>query len=341
MNDASSHVATTGKVLSAAVIGCGRVGELHARALAACGDATLVAVCDPSQDRTRRLAERFRATPFADFRELLHAARPDVVTVATPDALHVEPVMAALESKSHVFCEKPLATRFDEARTMVAAAEKHGRFLGVDFNRRYGFGYRRASELLRDGRIGTPRNVTLVVTDGFPRLSVRTNPAVLFTTLLTHHFDLFRWLVDEPASVHVTGSVDPATQLLSHVVIAFRFRQGAVGAIAATYREGQTCTHETMTIVGSEGSLTVEDVTRSVTLVENDPEQRESWQADPWDPVTSFWETISAHVRDFVSKIKSGESPEVTGRDGVESLRIAAAAADSWRTGQPVEVCHD
>ena len=338
MKDASSEVSTTGKILSAAVIGCGRVGERHARALAENGDATLVAVCDSDRDRGRRVAEYFRAKPFDDFRELLRSVRPDVVTVATPDALHFEPVMAALETGSHVFCEKPLATRIDEARAMAAAADKRQRFLGVDFNRRYGFGYRRAGEMIRDGRIGTPRNATLVVTDGFPRLSVRTTPTAMFTTLLTHHFDLLRWLVGEPATVHVTGSVDRATNLVSHVVIAFRFRAGAVGTIAATYREGQTRTHETMTIVGSAGSLTVEDVTRSVTAVANDPEERETWLADPWDPVSSFWDTIGAHVRVFVSKIKCGESPEVTGRDGVASLRIAAAAEDSWRTGQPVEV---
>lgn len=341
MKDRSSEASAISNRLSAAVIGCGRVGELHAKALAECGDATLVAVCDPNRDRGRRLAERFRATPFDDFHKLLPMVRPDVVTVATPDSLHFEPVMAALESGSHVFCEKPLATRIDEARTMAAAADKRQRFLGVDFNRRYGFGYRRASELIRDGRIGTPRNVTLLVTDGFPPLSVRTNPAAMFTTLLTHHFDLLRWLVDEPATVHVTGSADPVTKLVSHVVIAFRFREGAVGTIAASYREGQTRTHETMTIVGSTGSLTVEDVTRSVTFIGNDPEERESWLADSWDPVGSFWETISAHVRVFVSKIRCGEFPEVTGQDGVESLRIARAAENSWKIGQPVEVCDE
>jgi predicted dehydrogenase len=111
-----------------------------------------------------------------------------------------------------------------------------------------------------------------------------------------------------------------------------------VGTIAATYREAQTRTHETMTIVASAGSLTVEDVTRSVTVIGSDPEERQSWLADPWDPVGSFWDTISAHLRAFVSNIKRGESPEVTGRDGVASLRIAAAAEKSWRTGQPVEV---
>jgi predicted dehydrogenase len=338
MKDRSNAVSTTSGVLSAAVIGCGRVGELHAAALADCEDATLVAVCDPDRDKSRRLAERFQATPFDDFVELLRTVRPDVVTVGTPDALHFEPVMTALEAGSHVFCEKPLATGIDEARAMARAAEDRRRFLGVDFNRRYGFGYRRASEMIRDGRIGIPRNVTLAITDGFPRPTVRTSPTAMFTTLLTHHFDLFRWLVDEPATLHVTGSVDPVTHLVSDVVIAFRFRKGAVGTIAASYREGQTRTYETMTIVGSTGSLAVEDVTRSVTIMGSDPEKRETWLADPWNPVTSFWDTIGTHLRAFVSKIKCGQSPEVTGRDGVESLRIAAAAENSWRTGQPVEV---
>ena len=128
MKDPSSEVSTTSQVLSAAVIGCGRVGEWHAAALAGSGDATLVAVCDRDRERCGRLAERFWATPFDDFRELLRTVRPDVVTVATPDALHFEPVMAALESGSHVFCEKPLATRINEARTMAAEADNASSF---------------------------------------------------------------------------------------------------------------------------------------------------------------------------------------------------------------------
>ena len=333
--------------LTVAVIGCGPVGALHAAGVAAAGrpsSAVLVAVCDPSVERRSALAARHSSAPFEDIHALLRSVRPDVITVATPDDRHRDPVLAALEAGCHVFCEKPLATSVDDARDMVLAATRRGRFLAVDFNRRFGFAYRRARELIHQGLIGRPRQVLVHVVDRFPAPHVRTVPTAMFTTLLTHYFDLARWLADGPGEVErvqVTGAHADETGLLAQVTLTLWLAGGARGTIVAGYRTGQTRTWEETTVVGERGSLTIHDVTRAVTWTGTDPDQERTWRPDAFGPSGSFWQTIPDHLGTFLSALREGRAPEVSGQDGLVSLLVAAAAARSWQTGGPVEVPHE
>ncbi len=327
--------------LTVAVTGAGRVGALHAAAVAADPAARLVAVCDPSADRCHALAARYQARPFDDMAALLKAVQPDVVSVAAPDDRHRDPVLAALEAGCHVFCEKPLATSLDDARDMVATADRCGRRLAVDFNRRYGFAYRRARDLFRQGQVGAPLQVLVHVVDGYPAAHVQTSPTAMFTTLLTHHFDLVRWLAGEVERVQVTAAHVGPAGLVDRVAISLWLAGGALGTIVAGYRKAQKRTWEVATLVGDRGSLTIDDVTRGVTWTGTDPGDERTWRPDPFGPPVSFWQTIPDHLGDFLARLREGRPPEVSGQDGLASLRIAAAAARSWQTGGPVEILHE
>src|SRR5262245_16119559 len=125
--------------LRVGVIGCGSIGALHAEALRSAPAATLAGVCDVVRDRAEGLSHRLGGTVFACDRlgDLLDRCAVDAVTVATPDHLHVEVTLEAIEAGCHVFCEKPLATTADDARRLVEAAARRGVVLGVDHNRRF------------------------------------------------------------------------------------------------------------------------------------------------------------------------------------------------------------
>ena len=94
-----------GTRLRAAVIGCGRVGAIHAEALATHGRVEFVAVCDPRPDRADAPARRWGSEAFPDWLTLLASTSPDIVAIATPDDAHVEPTLASLESGSHILRE--------------------------------------------------------------------------------------------------------------------------------------------------------------------------------------------------------------------------------------------
>lgn len=324
--------------LKAAVIGCGNIGTMHAQAIHQSQTATLVGVCDSDHDRAEAVARRFAGRPYDDLSSLLEHESPDVVTIATPDHLHVKVTLDAIAAGCHVFCEKPLATELRDAQRMVDAAAQRGVWLSVDYNRRYGFGYRKAKELLDGGRIGEVRHATVCVTDGAPVSNVGLAPTVILTTLLIHHIDLLRYLCGEVRSVHACFTEASPSGLLRHVVLTFQLTGGAVAAIVAGFRDDQARTTERMEIVGTHGSIVVEEVTRDVKVFALDPDRVEVFRHNHFVGGDAYYATLIDHVQDFLGHITEGREPPVPGRDGVRGMQIAAAAVQSYREGKTVEV---
>jgi predicted dehydrogenase len=324
------------------VIGCGRIGQLHARAITGSTRGTLVAVCDVLPERAAAAAAAFGARPYPALRELLAHEAIDAVTIATPDHLHLAPVLEAIAADCHVFCEKPLATSLADAERMVEAAAVRGVQLAVDYNRRFGFAYRQAKALVDAGRIGAVSRAVIRVTDRTPPPDVAREPHVILTTLLTHHLDLIRFVCGEVASVHARFAPDRRDGLVRDVVLSLRCAEGAIGAIVAGYRDGLGRTSERMELFGSEGELVIEDVTRRVLLMTREPDRIESFRPNPFEEGDAFHDTLRAHLCAFIEQVAGGLPPPVRGVDGLCGMRLAAAALEAHRRSCAIEVtCHD
>src|SRR4051812_34507020 len=107
-----------------ALVGCGKVGGIHAAAVAALPEADFVAVCDASAERAAAFAARHGVRPFTDVAALVRGARPGVVLVATPHPLHAAAALPALAAGAHVLVEKPLAASLADCDAMLAAADR-------------------------------------------------------------------------------------------------------------------------------------------------------------------------------------------------------------------------
>lgn len=322
--------------LRTAVIGCGQIGTKHAAAIRQSSDATLVAVCDVDLDRARLVAEG-DAIAYDDFAKMLAHESLDVVTVATPDDQHVDPVLAALEAGCHVFCEKPMATSLADAKRMVEAAAQHNRHLAIDYNRRFGFGYQKAHELISDGRIGELRYAMIRVTDGFPLSAKVDQPYTILTALLSHHIDLLRFLCGEIVSVHATFGPQAAPGLVHDLTLSFEFENQAIGSIISGWREAPQRTWELTEIGGMAGMIAVEDVMLGVTLWSG-PDQAETFRPSYWTENITFYDSLRAHVQSFLARIAAGHPPPVTGADGLRGLEIIQAAIESGKSGNKVRI---
>jgi predicted dehydrogenase len=186
--------------MRAAIVGTGFIARVHAIALQAIG-VELAAVCG----RTRERAESFgSAAAYADLRELLERERIDALHVCTPNNLHAEQALAALERGIHVVCEKPLATSAEESRALVAAAEGGGLVHATCYHVR---GYPLVEQMRVDVASGAVGDVSFLhgryVCDDvlFPASGWRIDPAAsgpsyVVADLGTHWLDL---------AEHVTG----------------------------------------------------------------------------------------------------------------------------------------
>jgi len=141
--------------IRAALIGTGFMGRAHAEALHRLGNVQIAAVASSDEARAREFAARYeidRAT--GDYRTILGDARVDAVHVLTPNALHREIALAALEAGKHVVCEKPLTVSVAEARELVTAAERSGLANCVEHNLRYYPLVQQARQMIAAGELG-------------------------------------------------------------------------------------------------------------------------------------------------------------------------------------------
>ncbi len=143
-----------GTKLRVGVVGCGRIAETHIPYIRRAGG-ELVGVADLSLVRANELADRFSVqNVYRRLDDLIEAERPHVVHVLTPPHTHAAVAMEAMEQGCHVLVEKPMATRDEDARAMVAAAQRAGVLLTVDHNRLFDPPMLAARELIARGDLG-------------------------------------------------------------------------------------------------------------------------------------------------------------------------------------------
>jgi len=194
------------------VIGLG-VGSAHAKAYSECPDARLAAVVDADPKRLEKWSEKVpKEHCYTDYREMLKAEKPDLVSVALPNFLHAPVTIAALKAGAHVLCEKPMAMNVRQAEAMLAAARKARRKLGLNLSFRFTPQARALRELVEDGALGEVYHAYTCWTrrDGFPGFGgwfgqkERSGGGPLID-LGVHRLDLAMWLMGGPRPVTVSG----------------------------------------------------------------------------------------------------------------------------------------
>lgn len=326
--------------LRVAVIGCGAIGSLHAQAIGQSQHAQLIAACDVERDRAEMVALPTNASVYDDFEELLSAEQLDVVTVATPEHLHVAPVVKSIEAGCHVFCEKPMASTLEDAQKMVDAATRHHRHLAIDYNRRFGYGYLKAKELCAEGAVGNIRYVVIRVTEPLTGSKNDLKAHSIIRNVLIHHIDLMRLFCGEIRAVYATFSPRSSPDLAHDAAFSFRFEGDALGTLIGGWQEVPRWTHtsEWTEIGGTKGTVVIEDVMKAVRYWSVDPDHIEYFRPNFFKGQTAFYDSLTNHIHCFLERLSEDRTPLVTGQDGLRGLEIVQAAIQSNRMRQVVDV---
>ena len=139
------------------VVGCGAIAQRrHIPECVHNPNSSLVALCDPNAQRVDEISKAYGgvAKCYTDYAEMLKDPNVDAVVVSGPNSMHASQSIQALEAGKHVLCEKPMATTREDAKAMMAAAKKSGKFLMIALNQRLIPAHKRAKEILDSGRLG-------------------------------------------------------------------------------------------------------------------------------------------------------------------------------------------
>lgn len=326
--------------LRALLIGCGKIGSTfaddprikgvlaHAHAYAACPATELVAVADAVPEAAELCAQRWGVERMdTDPLRLLQAARPDIVSICSPDETHSPLLRAALKTPGvrAVFAEKPLATDLGEAQELVALAQERGVLLAVNYSRRYATGHSDLRAAIRTGRLGRIQRVSGYYTKGTLHNG-------------THWFDLARMLVGEIVAVQGWNAlgeagVDPTLDAV------LRFESGVLASLQAL--DSTLFSLFEMDIVGTLGRARLLDSGHWIDFFRaaDSPYYSGYRTLVPNGRVSGVLEDCTLRaVEDLVDCLMTGRAPLCTGQDALRALQIGLGLHASARAGGSPEL---
>jgi len=145
------------RLIRVCIQGCGYAGTMHAFGFQRLAGVKVVGVCDVDADKARRLAQQVGCVAYCDFGRMLETEKPDLVSVCTREWQHYDAVIESLRSGADVFCEKILATRWEQAQEIVETAKTLGRTVGVNYNYRFMPSIRKLWEIVQHRALGDLR----------------------------------------------------------------------------------------------------------------------------------------------------------------------------------------
>ena len=196
-----------------AVIGLG-MGRSHINGYQGHDDAEVVALVDVNQERLEEAGKEFGVSGlFTDVDEMLAEAKPDVVSIATPNSLHKPFTIKCLEAGAHVLCEKPMAMSAEESAEMLAVAAKTGKRIMINFSYRFNDASWGMKDQVKTGILGEvyAGRTKWLRRDGFPGFGGWFGTKALsgggpLIDLGVHRIDLALWLLDYPEPKYVLAN---------------------------------------------------------------------------------------------------------------------------------------
>jgi predicted dehydrogenase len=114
------------EALRTAVVGCGKVGHLHAKALSRLPESMFVAVCSGHFQRAQQFAAEYNVKAYHDVEEMIAGSGVQSLNICTPHPLHAAPAIKAANSGVHVLVEKPLASSLADCDAIIEAGKRAG-----------------------------------------------------------------------------------------------------------------------------------------------------------------------------------------------------------------------
>ncbi len=336
------------------------MGYRHGRAYASNPECELVACADIVPENGAAFARTFNLgadAVYEEYEAMLAAVEPDLVSVCVPPGIHADIVVDCAESGvvDGVHCEKPMADAWADCRAMVRACDDADVQLTVNHQRRFGAPFRKAKRLVANGEVGPLRRLEFA-------------GETLFDAGI-HQVDLCQYFVDEADVAWVAAQVDYraenvwfGTPNATQALVQWRYEDGTFGlATTGDSRPPGTCY---LRLVGADGvvELGVDDGPTlryrtddgTWTSVDTDGENLHGRDSPGYlgaalekvrdrVPLLSTADRearvfIARAIADAVEGLRTGEEPELSGRNALRATEVVFAAWESTRRGGRVDL---
>jgi len=303
-------------------------------------EAKLIAVSDEDPSRLEEHAELISGTArYSDYRELLAKEPVDGVIICSRNAAHKEMTIESARAGKHVLCEKPIATRLEDAREMIAVCKEQGVILQICFPARYAPSLHKAKKMIADGEIGQvvaakTSNHGTMPGGWFVDKELAGGGAIIDHTV--HIVDAMRWLFDaeftEVYAEMATRLYDIPTEDVG--LLSLEMSNGLFATLDTSWSRPAHSSplwgDAIIELIGARGNLKLDLFPWTLNFY--------SEAAGKHVVISNDKDLNRRLLQDFVDSIQSGRQPLVLGEDGLRALEVVLGAYSSISTKQPVQL---
>lgn len=346
------------KKLGVGVIGASNMAALHMQAAVSNPFTELVAICDIHPERITPRAEEFGVEKtYTDYNEMYKDPAVDIVVVCTPDFVHEDMAIKALEAGKHVLCEKPMAPTNEECARMVEASKKYDAKMMVGQICRYTPSFVLAKKLIEQGEIGELYAIESEYAHDYKYANPGVDnwrrdpkhPREGYVGGGCHVVDLLRWIAGDPTEVFAYANrkclpdwpVDDSTFSL------LKFPNDVVGKIYVSIGAKREYTLRSV-FAGTKGTIICNNMDPNITLYKenvseldslfpNKPEDRPNLVAVEL-PVSINHHNTAAELNELVDCIVNDKPVKTTAYEGAATVAVCLAAVESTKTGKVVQI---
>src|SRR5438552_8050756 len=327
-----------------AVLGAGRIGQIHAANVAANRRANLVAVADRIEAAAHALADRLGCEASTNAEALIARADSDAVGIGTPSDTHAYLMLKAAHAGKAVLCEKPVDNDLAKADAAVSELKELNARVMMAFNRRFDPSNIELRRAIDAGEIGKVRQVIISSRDpGLPPRDYVAHSGGIFRDMAIHDFDMARFLLgEEPVEVYAKASRVVDRALMEEfndydtLMVVMQTASGKQCHINCC-REAVYGYDQRFEILGSKGML-LNDNLRPSTVRRYSAHETEAQQ-----PLLNFFlqrytDAYRNELDAFLKALEEDAPMPTSPWDGRQALRLAEAALESVASGRAVQV---
>jgi UDP-N-acetyl-2-amino-2-deoxyglucuronate dehydrogenase len=346
------------------IIGCGVIGDTHAKAVGSVPDAQLVAVADVLPERAQQLATTYGVAPYASVQDMLEREQLDVVNVCTPSGQHGETACQVMRSGRNVVVEKPMEITHEAIEQMLRVQQESGVKMAVISQHRFDPASQRVHELAEQGAFGrlVLGNAQIpwwrsqqYYDSGAWRGTWELDGGGVLMNQGIHSIDLLQWLMGPVSTVYAhTATLVHRMQTEDVAVAVLRFANGALGTISGT-TGAYPGLGTRIEIYGDHGSAVIADDLLAVLRLATDGEEVSAYGASREqragagtnqteqpsaanDPAAIGIASHVAQIADMAQAIRDDRPPLIDGEGGRRPVDIILAVYESERTHQEVRI---
>ncbi len=353
--------------LKTAIIGCGKVAHIHARALENIAESEFTAVCSRSEAKGHQFASEYGVVAHTNVEKMVSEEKIDAVVICTPHPNHADSAIPALQAGAHVIVEKPLASNLEDCDAMMAAASDANRQLAMISQRRLYHPSLRLKKAIDQGKIG--QSVLGMVTmygwrdqsyyDSDPwRGTWDGEGGGVLVNQAPHQLDLLLWYMGEIDELYGRwGNLNhPYIEVDDTALAIIKFKNGALGNIIVSNSQNPAL-YGKVTVFGSNGATVsvqtdggamfiagMSDIEEApindIWTIPGEAELLEKWQKEDDD----FFKSVNAvnyyhklQLEDFLKAIIEECEPMVPAVQGRQTVELFTAIYKSQSNNEVIK----